>query len=458
MPLWESSIYRFRVPVDNNNPVELKEVVIDVTGSAPNFDTPSENLKTVLEDVLPNEKGYEIESVLEFGAAKLKNVPYILDMGKKVCAVEFESILEYEQTQQNLAKCRAKGPDFQELVFPNPFISDKKQFDLVLLANVLPVMPVPAERLYVIKTIYNKLREGKYLLWVAQKEATEYKRLRDEGRNKLGDGIWIGKKRYIKNFYRYHPPEELDEMMGLFGFQLEKKWGLSDDVRLYKKIPHAVMNNAISGELLMEYLPVDQTIADPTNSMPKIVQNRAARIAEPNPSYLAIESFYKRRLHDLSCGTDYAELYHRLTAWAIARIFRGFLRNMRMKVPIGDGTKIVDTIFTNVATEGFFYNVGQRKIAQFPIFEMKNYANDPVNEEFDQLNGRLNDQRGNFGVLVCRQVDETKAYARCKTFLPNNWILFLTDNDIIQLLQYRSNNDVESINDFMADKLTRLLF
>ena len=65
-------------------------------------------------------------------------------------------------------------------MFPNPFIDDHKSFDLAILANVLPVMPIPAERLYVLKVLHEKVRADKYLLWIAQKEGP-YKEIREAG-------------------------------------------------------------------------------------------------------------------------------------------------------------------------------------------------------------------------------------------------------------------------------------
>jgi hypothetical protein len=55
MGLWESPIYRFRVPVNEESSIDLKEIVVDVTGSASPFKEPSENLKEVLEDVFSAE-------------------------------------------------------------------------------------------------------------------------------------------------------------------------------------------------------------------------------------------------------------------------------------------------------------------------------------------------------------------------------------------------------------------
>lgn len=460
MGLWESPIYRFRVPTNEETPVDLKEIVVDVTGSAPSFKEPSENLKEVLGDIFAAGTPFVIESVLEFGAAKLKNISYILSKGKKVCAVEFEELAGNAMTKANIEECRKYGDNFQELIFPNPFLNDTKKFDLVLLANVLPVMPVPAERLYVLKTLYDKLNAGKYLLWVAQKEGT-YKAVREAGKNDLGDGVWMGKGRRFKTFYRYHPVDELDEIMSLFGFENVKRYSLSDDARLYKKTEHTLLHDMLTPELLQQHILSDQTISDPTSGEPKIVKNNGQhRIVAPNPKLLSVESLYIDKFKKLAPGQDNAEIYHRLVSNVLARIFRGSLRNMNIKVEIDGGVKIIDTVFTNCATKGFFSSLSNKQIdCAYPMVEAKNISRDPTNVEFDQLNGRLNSTRGHFGMLVCRQVkDETAVYKRCKTCLPNNYLLFLTDDDIFELLDFARNKDEDAISDYMDKKLEALVF
>ena len=127
-----------------------------------------------------------------------------------------------------------------------------------------------------------------------------------------------------------------------------------------------------------------------------------------------------------------------------------------MKVQIDGGVKIIDTIFTNHAINGFFKNLKDKVECTYPIFEVKNITVDPANTEFDQLNGRLNDNTGHFGVLVCRTVTkESEVIARCRTYRPNNIILFLTDDDICTLLEYSRDSDID---DFMDKKLREVLF
>ena len=119
---------------------------------------------------------------------------------------------------------------------------------------------------------------------------------------------------------------------------------------------------------------------------------------------MSIENLYKEKIKSLDSGAKEAELYHRLISHAVARVFRGSLRNMEIKVNVDDGTKIIDTVFTNCAKEGFFHNLKSKVECSYPIFEVKSISGDPKNTELDQLNGRLSKDRGYFGILVCREV------------------------------------------------------
>ena len=459
--IWSSPIYRFRIPTDESDSDcdDLREIVIDVTGSAPPFTKPSDALKEVLTDVFSDANLKKIDNVLEFGAAKLKNIPFILKKGKTVCAVEFKELTENDFTKKNIKTCKKYGNKFQELLFPNPFIEDTKKFDLALLINVPPVMPVYAERLLLFDLLYKKVESGKYVLWVAQKEGS-YKKIREEGKNKCGDGIWMGKGRYFKTFFKYHQVEDLDELMQLYGFKLIKRYSVPDDARLYEKTEYNLFSGLITPQKIEVIIPIELEIKNPEAPNPKIVRKTSrVKTITPNPKELSIENLYIEKIKSIPAGTDHAEGYHRIVSLAIARIFRGSLRNMTLKVDVDDGVKIIDTVFTNCADKGFFHNLKNKTECSYPIFEMKNISGDPANTEFDQLNGRLNDDRGHFGILVCRKADrEANIYARCKTYRPNNSVLFLSDKDIFELLKLSSENSQAEINDYMDTKLKTLLF
>ena len=458
--LWTTPIYRFRIPKDDNpESEELIEIIIDVTGSAPTFPGPSEALKEVLLDVFKSDSLKKIENVLEFGAGKLKNIPFILKHGKNVCAVEFKELCQNTYTKKNIKKCQRYGKKYQKIMFPNPFISDTRKFDLALLLNVLPVMPVLSERLYLLDILHRKINDGKYLLWVAQKEGP-YKQIKEEGKNNCGDGLWMGKGRYMKTFYKYHQVEELDEMMALYGFNLIKRFNVADDARLYEKTNHVLFSGLITPEKIKQNIPNDIRIRDPISSEPKTVKKKSkTKTIVPNPRVLSIENLYIKKFQEIKKGHNNAEEYHMIVSYAIGRIFRGSLRNMSIKVDIDGGIKIIDTLFTNCANDGFFHNLKSKVECTYPMIEVKNISKDPTNNELDQLNGRLNQNRGHFGIMVCRNVSNLNAVmSRCKTYLPNNYILVLTDEDISELLEYAREKNFDDISDFMDKKLRELLF
>ena len=132
---------------------------------------------------------------------------------------------------------------------------------------------------------------------------------------------------------------------------------------------------------------------------------------------------------------------------------------MEIKVDVDRGIKMIDTVFTNCAGKGFFQRLRSKVECSYPMIEMKNISGDPTNEELDQLNGRLNQNRGQFGMLVCRNVADRQAVvSRCKTYLPNNYVLVLTDEEIFELLAYARERSRNEVNDFMDRKQRELLF
>lgn len=458
--LWDSPIYRFRLPRGENpeEPNGFEELVIDVTGSAPTFKKPSDELKLILQEITTSPDYEKIETVMEFGAAKLKNVPYILSMGKTVCAVEFEKLTTNDIVKENIKKCEAFGTQFKKVLFPNPFIFDNTIYDLVLLLNVIPVMPVFSERMYLLELISSRVGMGKYVLWVAQKEGA-YKSVREGGKQSCGDGVWMGTTKRSKTFYKYHNPAEIDEMMGLYGLKMVKKFSYGgSDARLYQKTDHNLFRGLVTTKRILEEIPLDSSIADPADTkLKKVKPEDGFSEVSPNPRSLSIESLYIEKIKSIPLGTQNEE-YHRVVSYALGRIFRESLREMEIKQSVHDDIGEIDTVFTNDAKTGFFKKMSDRYSCSFPIFEMKNYSKDPGNPEVDQLNGRLTANRGNFGILVCRSVvDEDRLYDICASKLPDHCILFLTDKDIFEMLNYSRNGGIDDIDELMNAKLRTLL-
>jgi hypothetical protein len=189
--LWDSPIYKFKAEIDNKK----TEILIDVTGSAPNFAEPKKQLEGAFEVLLA---GLEPKNtkILDFGAAKLRNTWYLLEQGYQVYACEFADLFNRsEQANEFQEKCRSK-PNFHQLIFPKDFIDFKEKFDVVLLINVLNIMPRPIERYYVLTLSREKMKEDGRLLWYTQHGNYSV----EDAVGKLGDGMVTGKADSITCF------------------------------------------------------------------------------------------------------------------------------------------------------------------------------------------------------------------------------------------------------------------
>jgi hypothetical protein len=190
-----------------------------------------------------------------------------------------------------------------------------------------------------------------------------------------------------------------------------------------------------------------------------VKKSGSVKIISPNPKELCTETLYKEKIRILLPGPDDAEAYHRTVSYALSRVFRKSLRNMEIKQEIDDGIKIIDTLFTNCAQEGFFHNLKSQIESTYPIVEAKNIKGDPGNSEFDQLNGRMNKYRGKFGILVCRNIkDKARAVKICKTYLPDRYVIFLTDDEVFRLLELSREGNINDINDLMDNRLKEVIF
>ena len=121
--MWEKPLYPFRTPqsLDDEDRRMLKEVYIDVTGSAPSFDTPESATSTLgnaFEEVLREFPQSRKLNVLDFGAGKLRNSIYFLDKGHIVHAVEFENLKNSSTHAKKLfSKAGAHYKNFKEYIF-----------------------------------------------------------------------------------------------------------------------------------------------------------------------------------------------------------------------------------------------------------------------------------------------------------------------------------------------------
>ena len=193
--MWESPVYKFITKVNETR----KEIFIDVTGSAPSFNEPGKQLEGCFNVLLKGMKP-STTTILDFGAAKLRNTIYLLKKGYKVHACEFEDLFKRSQQANDFLTIARSNKNFKNLVFPDGFITSTLKFDVILLINVLNIMPVPLERLCVSYLCKEKLKKNGKLFWYTQHGTYDY----SDAVAELNDGIVTGKGRkfHIKLNFR----------------------------------------------------------------------------------------------------------------------------------------------------------------------------------------------------------------------------------------------------------------
>ena len=93
------------------------------------------------------------------------------------------------------------------------------------------------------------------------------------------------------------------------------------------------------------------------------------------------------------------------------------------------------------------------------LLECKNYSDDPENPEFDQLTSRFGHQRGFFGILLCRTLDDrSRTIAACRDAANDGrgYMLVLEDSDLIAMLGMVAHNRRSQINVFLQSRFDEI--
>jgi len=464
--MWESPIYKVKAKIDGRD----KDILIDVTGSAPNFSEPGKQLEGTFE-VLLNGLDPEKTIILDFGAAKLRNTIYLLDKGYTVYSCEFNVLFKRSKQAKDFYNTCKGYKNFKTLIFPDDFVEFDKKFDVVLLINVLNIMPVPIERLCVLTLCRQKIKEGGRLLWY-----TQHGTYSDE--NTLGeiyDGYVTGKGREYNMFYRDFSRKQIHDMLASAGFSFSKEF----------KFPMSGANQAYTfiadGEIL-----VDKTLGltsllrkSKASTLKKIERKTRWEIEEDEKksmkvTYEAKIPTRKTKLKGVNILGQYcAELkkikpgggkrapkYHQLIFNILKKVFENKLKNPKKELEIARGSQRIDIGFKNNHENGFF-----RRLLEYGLicpnifFECKNYSDDLENPEFFQMRCRLNKVRGQFGILVCRNIKNHLRIERAQTegIKKQEFFLVLEDKDIEKLIKWKLEEKEKEIDNFLEDKFKKEL-
>ena len=451
--MWESPIYRFKTEVDG----EETEILIDVTGSAPNFKEPGKQLEGTF-DVLLAGLNPEKTKILDFGGAKLRNTLYLLEKGYTVYACEFEDLfMRSKQASEFYKKCE-EYPNFKRLIFPNDFIDSDEKFDVILLINVLNIMPVPLERLSVLALCREKIADNGRLLWYTQHGAYS----EENAVAMLNDGMVTGKGRTYHMFYRDFSRKEIHEMLLSMGFSYDKTYTFSssgsNQAYLFRPEGPILIDSSLE---LIDRIKKKTNIEFEVSKRKSGIEDIKKYEAEvpthvTTPEEIDILEEYAKELQNTKPGRDDAPKYHNLIFNILRLVFDGRLKKPKKEERIAEGTQRVDITFKNERTKGFFKQLseGYKLVCPNIFIECKNYSEDLGNNEIFQIAGRLNKVRGQFGIVVCRTTkNKEKLRDRLNdTIKDGKYIIVLEDEDILKLIQMKLSGDEEEIDDYIEDK------
>ena len=107
-----------------------------------------------------NRKDPSSTTVLDLGAARLRNTKFFVDNGFQGYCADFKDLYkEGSKTEERLLELRKKK-NFHQLIFPKDIYNIKQNFfDIILLLNVPTVMPIPVERICLILMIRRLLKK-----------------------------------------------------------------------------------------------------------------------------------------------------------------------------------------------------------------------------------------------------------------------------------------------------------
>lgn len=169
------------------------------------------------------------------------------------------------------------------------------------------------------------------------------------------------------------------------------------------------------------------------------------------------------KLRQTPKGDTGASAYHSLMVGILEFVFYPNLINPVKELEINQGRKRIDISFDNGAPEGGFFHRLQHSFSipcPYIFVECKNYSKDIANPELDQMVGRLSPNRGKFGIIVCRDIDdEARFMERCAdSYLADHGLIIpLTDQDIIAILENRKNGVMHLEDEILSSKARTIM-
>lgn len=225
------------------------------------------------------------------------------------------------------------------------------------------------------------------------------------------------------------------------------------------------------GDVRKKHPKSKSLIADIVSKNPKMLEfyknlakqtGMMVNFADDDPSTSAVCIELASKLKATPTGSKDADRYHQLTLGILTTCFYPSLIQPHKEWEINGGRKRIDIVFTNAANTGFFAHRrdANNTSATMVIVECKNYSKDINNPEIDQLLGRFDLNRGKFGIVTCRAVDnEKQLLERCRDLAKGGtgYIIVLTDDDLLQFLDLKAKDKSDEIEEILHQKFRDLI-
>ncbi|ABA78514.2 hypothetical protein GQF56_10425 [Rhodobacter sphaeroides] len=140
----------------------------------------------------------------------------------------------------------------------------------------------------------------------------------------------------------------------------------------------------------------------------------------------------------LEPGRKQAYLYEDAITDLLSALFHPVLVDPEKQSVLHGGIKRVDLRFTNYARSGFFEWLSRHYSCSYIFVECKNFGEELGNPEIDQIAMRFSKERGQFGIVVCRNVENADLLdRRCKAAAQDGhgFVVVLSDSDLGQLIE-----------------------
>ena len=246
----------------------------------------------------------------------------------------------------------------------------------------------------------------------------------------------------VSTYYRHYVLEKLKE---------EEKEKNSSLVHILKTGERKGEKKVYKTDLMAKYGKQEKTVSiEQTDRDPDLLKKYKADNAQPTPalSHRQIADAegteppdWEKLLEavlELEPGKKQAYQYEAAIVDLMYALFYPVLVNPDTQTPIHDDLKRVDITFTNYALSGFFEWLARHYPSPYVFIECKNFGSEIGNPEIDQIAMRLAKQRGQFGIVVCRKVENrSKMLKRCQAAAKDGhgYILVLDDEILQQLVE-----------------------